>query len=135
MFVSVEKQENWRRWGEPYERMPRSNFELYTNEYINLTCMNSIWLTWVITQKKLGGWRIGGKTVDYAYAIRYLNKALEYVRNRENEEKALIDAIDPTICQEAEWPLNLSEWKMEKGVRTITAYQAKRFVKSIQAAR
>lgn len=135
VFVSVEKQENWRRWGEPYERMPRSNFELYTDEYINLTFMNSIWLTWVITQKKLGGWCIGGKTVDYAYAIRYLNKALEYVRNRENEEKALIDAIDPTICQKAEWPLKLSEWKMEKGVRTITAYQAKRFVKSIQAAR
>ena len=135
VFVSVEKQENWRRWGEPYERMPRSNFELYTNEYINLTFMNSIWLTWVITQKKLGGWRIGGKTVDYAYAIRYLNKALEYVRNRENEEKALIDAVDPTVCQDAEWPLKLSEWKMEKGVRTITAYQAKRFVKSIQAAK
>lgn len=135
VFVSVEKQENWRRWGEPYERMPRSNFELYTNEYINLTCMNSIWLTWVITQKKLGGWRIGGKTVDYAYAIRYLNKALEYVRNRENEEKALIDAVDQTVCQNAEWPLKLSEWKMEKGVRTITAYQAKRFVKSIQAAK
>lgn len=135
VFVSVEKQENWRRWGEPYERMPRSNFELYTNEYINLTYMNSVWLTWVITQKKLGGWRIGGKTVDYAYAIRYLNKALEYVRNRENEEKALIDAVDPTVCQDAEWPLKLSEWKMEKGVRTITAYQAKRFVKSIQAAK
>ena len=135
VFVSVEKQENWRRWGEPYERTPRSNFELYTDEYINLTFMNSIWLTWVIAQKKLGGWRIGGKTVDYAYAIRYLNKALEYIRNRESEEKALIDAIDPTICQDSEWPLKLSEWKMEKGVRTITAYQAKRFVKAVLPSR
>ena len=27
------------------------------------------------------------------------------------------------------WPLRLSEWKLEKGVRQITPYQAKRFAK------
>lgn len=130
VFVSVKKEENWRRYGMPYERQPRSNFELYDEEYINLTYMNSVWLGWVITQKKLGGWRIGGKEVDYAYAIKYLKTAMDFIRDREESEKALIDAIDPTVCQDAEWPLKLSEWKMEKGVRTITAYQAKRFVKA-----
>lgn len=132
VYVSVEKEENWRRCGMPYERQPRSNFELYDDEYINLTYMNSVWLGWVITQKKLGGWRIGGKEVDYAYAIKYLKTAMDFIREREEEEKSLITAIDPTICEDAEWPLKLSEWKLKKGVRVITAYQAKRFVKVVQ---
>lgn len=133
VFVSVKKEENWRRYGLAYEREPRSNFELYDDEYINLTYMNSVWLGWVITQRKLGGWRIGGKEVDYAYAIKYLKTAMDYIRQREEKEKALIDTIDPAICQDAEWPLKLSEWKLKKGVRAITAYQAKRFVKAVQA--
>ena len=135
VFVSIAKEENWRRGGEPYQREPRSNFEVYTEEFINLTYMNSVWLMWAITQKKLGGWRVGGQTMDYASAIAYLNKALEYVRHREETEKELIDAVDPSICQDAEWPLKLTEWKMEKEVRTITAYQAKRFVKAVQAGK
>ena len=52
----------------PYERQPRSNFELYDDEYINLTYMNSVWLGWVITQQKLGGCRIGGQEVDHAFS-------------------------------------------------------------------
>lgn len=132
VFVSVEKEKNWRRYGMPYERQPRSNFELYDDEYINLTYMNSVWLGWVITQKKLGGWRIGGKEVDYAYAIKYLKTAMDFIREREEEEKSLITAVDPTVCEDAEWPLKLSEWKLKKGVRVITAYQAKRFVKAVQ---
>lgn len=84
----------------------------------------------------IGTWLIWFNGMEaYAYAIRYLNKALEYIRNRESEEKSLIDAIDPTICQDSEWPLKLSEWKMEKGVRAITAYQAKRFVKAIHSSK
>lgn len=110
----------------------RSNFELYNNEFINLTYMNSVWLEWVITNNKLGGWTIGGKAVDYAYAIRYLKKAMDYIRQREEQEKALIDAIDPNICKDADWPLKLTQWKLDKQVRAITEYQAKRFVKAYQ---
>lgn len=132
VFVSVEKEENWRRNGVPYERQPRSNFELYEDEYINLTYMNSVWLSWVITQKKLGGWCIGGKEVDYAYAIKYLKTAMDFIRDREKGEKTLIDAVDLTVCRDPEWPLKLSEWKLEKGVRSVTPYQAKRFAKAYQ---
>ena len=56
---------------------------------------------------------------------------MDFIREREEEEKSLITAIDPTVCEDAEWPLKLSEWKLKKGVRVITAYQAKRFVKTI----
>ena len=115
VYVSVSKEANWRR-KEVYERQPRANFELYEEEYINLTYMNSVWLEWVITQKKLGGWCVGGKDVDYAYAIKYLKTAMDFIRDREKGEKTLIDAVDPTVCRDPEWPLKLSEWKLEKGV-------------------
>lgn len=32
-----------------------------------------------------------------------------------------------------EWPAYLSEWKMEKGVRNLSEYQAKRFGKAMVA--
>lgn len=115
----------------PYSKPPRANFELYENEYINLAYMNSVWLGWVITQKKLGDWKIGGQNVDYAYGIRYLKTAMDFIRKREEKEKALLDALDPKICENSEWPLLLSEWKLEKKVRELTEYQAKRFAKFI----
>lgn len=133
VYVSVEKTErNWRR-EEEYIRIPRANFELYEEEYINLTYMNSVWLSWAITQKKLGNWRIGGQLVNYAFGIRYLKKAMDYIREREENEKQLLDAIDPSVCQNQDWPIQLTEWKMDKGVRKITEYQAKRFVNAIKS--
>lgn len=125
IFVSVEKE--WSYNG------ARSNFELYENEYINLTYMNSVWLEWVVNIRTLGDWTIKGQAVSYAYAIRYIKTALDFVRKREAGERALLDAIDPnyTKCN-PEWPLALSEWKLEFGVRELTEYQVKRFLKHIE---
>lgn len=123
IYVSVEKSESGY-----YGHTPaRANFELENHEFINLTYMNSVWLEWVITNKSLGGWTIQGHSVDYAYAIRYLKTALDFVRKREAQEKELLDAVDTGICKDPDWPVRLSEWKMEKGVRVLTEYQAKRF--------
>jgi Chromosome segregation ATPases len=110
----------------------RSNFEINSDEYINLTYMNSVWLEWVITNKELGGWKSGGLAVNYAYAIRYLKTAMDFVREREREEKYLIDAENKDVCKNPEWTLALSEWKMAKGVSKITQYQARRFVRHMQ---
>ena len=82
-----------------------------------------------MTTKNLGGWTVGGKEVTYAYAIKYIKTALDFIRKREAEEKAHLDAVDSTITQDPDWPLRLSEWKLAKGVRQITPYQAKRFSK------
>lgn len=113
-----------------YTGAARANFEIYSDEYINLTYMNSVWLEYVITNKSLGGWTVKSQAINYAYAIRYLKTALDYVRAREVTERGLLDAIDPDICKNPEWPVALSEWKLEKGVREMNEYQAKRFVKS-----
>lgn len=119
-FVSLEK-----RWSDN----ARANFEVFPQEFMNLTYMNSCWLRHVIMTKNLGGWSVEGTLIDYSYAIRYLNIALEYVTKREEEEARLISEhlADKTLNDISDWPALLSEWKLDKGVRTITSYQAKRF--------
>ena len=130
VYVSVKKTDtNWRR-EEEYIREPRANFELWSDEYINLTFMNSVWLEAVICSKNLGGWRVGGTSVDYAYAIQYLKTAIDYVRKREAEEQKCIDAVDRNVTLAPSWPVMLSEWKLKNNVHRITPYQAKRFVKA-----
>ena len=72
--------------------------------------------------------------VTYAYAIRYLNTALDYIRDREKKEKELLDAIDPKICEDPDWPVKLSEWKLsndERPVREMNEFQSKRFARSM----
>lgn len=131
VFVSLKKSgDYW--YGRESSGTARANFELYAGEFINLTYLNSVWLEWCITNRKLGGWTIAGHEVEYSYAIRYLKTAMDFVRKREIEEKALIDAVDAGVCKDPDWPLKLSEWKLAKGVRQMTAYQAKRFVKHIR---
>lgn len=132
VFVSVEKTDTW-YYGRSLSTKPaRANFEVYSDEIINLTYMNSCWLEWVINSKELGHWSIGGSQVDFAYAIRYLKKAMDHIKARELEEKKLLDAVDPSICANPEWQVQLSEWKIEKKVRVLTPYQAKRFAKYIE---
>lgn len=118
-FVSLKKQYS-------YQSSSRANFEIFTDEFINLTFLNSVWLTYAIQNRKVGKWRLGGETVSYAYSVRYLNKALEFVKKREMEEGKLIGQF---IKLPNEWQVLLSEWKLEKNVHTITEYQAKRFAK------
>ena len=133
VFISLLKTDSdWRRpyWADTPEREPRANFELYSNEYVNLTYMNSQWLEWVATTKNLGGMAVGGQQVDYAHMIRYIKTALDFVRKREQAERAEIESVAPGFCNtHKDWPVLVSEFKLEKNVREITPYQAKRFVK------
>ena len=124
-FVSLEK-----RWS---DAGARANFEVYSDEVINLHYMNSVWLTYAVTNRNLGGWTIGSKAVDYAYAVRYLKTALDFVRKRETEEKKVLDEVAPGFTdRNPEWPVALSEWKLEKKARSFTPNLAKRFVKWTQ---
>lgn len=130
VFVSVVKENTW-YYGRQVTTPARANFEVYDSEFINLTYLNSVWLEYVINTKTLGGWLVGGKTVDYAYAIRYLKTALDYIKKREAKERELLDAINSDICKDTEWSLKLSEWKLAKKVRKLTPYQAKRFANNL----
>jgi hypothetical protein len=114
-----------------YSENARANFEIYDDEYINLTFLNSVWLLYAIQNQKIGKWYIGGQEVSYAYSVRYLNKALEYIREREKKEESLISKYTELPN---EWQVALSEWKIKNNVHVITDYQAKRFAKHMAEA-
>lgn len=124
-FVSVKKTES-------NSGTARSNFEIYPDEVINLTYMNSVWLEYAINNRNLGGWIVGGKAVDYAYGIRYLNTALEHVRRREAKEAGLLNEADPSfISTHPDWPVQLSEWKLTTGTRHLSPRSTKQFLRSL----
>ena len=111
-----------------YSDNARANFQVYPEEFINLTYMNSTWLEYILTTQKTGKIRIGGVTVDFAHLIPYLKRALEYVRAREAKEREVLEGVGCGILSSAEWPAILSEWKLKYGVRSILAPRtAKRF--------
>lgn len=124
-FVSVKKTQS-------NSGTARSNFEIYPDEVINLTYMNSVWLEYAINNRNLGGWIVGGKAVDYAYGIRYLNTALEHVRRREAKEAGLLNEADPSfISTHPDWPVQLSEWKLTTGTRHLSPRSTKQFLRSL----
>lgn len=124
-FVSVKKTQS-------NSGTARSNFEIYPDEVINLTYMNSVWLEYAINNRNLGGWIVGGKAVDYAYGIRYLNTALEHVRRREAGEAGLLNEADPSfISTHPNWPVQLSEWKLTTGTRHLSPRSTKQFLRSL----
>lgn len=98
-------------------------FRVYDDEFINLTYMNSAWLKYCITTQNLGN---KGRLSHFAETIRYLNDALKFIKKREEKEaKWLGQYVEITDDM---WAA-LSDWKLEKGVRNINDYQAKRFAK------
>lgn len=106
-----------------------ARFRVYEDEFINLTYMNSAWLKYIITTRNLGDY---GRMGSYAEMIRYLNKALDFVKKREEQERQLIAKHFLSIDEVLDWPAQLSEWKLSANVRNITDYQAKRFAKFLR---
>lgn len=108
-----------------YSESARSNMEVYRDEIMNLTYMNTVWVLYLLTTRHTEGFR------QFASATKYLNSALQYLREREATERERIIAYYPDLDSVSDWPARLSEWKLEKGVREINDYQAKRFAKTL----
>lgn len=123
-YVSLEKA--WSYSG------ARANFEVYKNEFINLTFMNSVWLQYVITNQKTSNINIGGQTVDFAHLLPYLKKALQFTKEREETAAEYISKIYPELLKNEEWPVLLSEWMLDKDVHNLSEFRIKQFVKQVK---
>lgn len=124
-YISLEK--TWSPAG------ARANFEIYPDEFINLTFLSSTHINYLLSTKRVAGWRVGGKEVNYAYALKYFGEALKHIKGREEMEQSRIEAAGGmAIISNPDWPALLSDWKMEHGVRQITDYQARRFVRDME---
>ena len=122
-YISVEKPEEWnskRREGSNV----RSNIEIYIDEFINITYLCSSVLKQFMETKKIGSY-FG---TNYAYAIKYLHKALGYIRDRERNDYIKISAyLHKDVSAIPNMDLILMDWKFNNKVREITDRQAKRF--------
>ncbi|MBQ6148494.1 MAG: hypothetical protein IJI83_02995 [Oscillospiraceae bacterium] len=121
-YVSLEKDPNWATGN-----VSRANFQLYDNEFINLTFMNSVWLEYVLVNAKSAGIRMGGESVDFAHTIPYLKTALAHVRKREQKCAEWIEKISADILTDSEWPVRLTEWMLENDYHNFSQYRMKQF--------
>ena len=104
----------------------RANLEVFSDEYINLTFLNSVWVAYAISHQNIGTIQAGNKDIDsYAHLIKYLQKALDFLKKREEEEAELLGAyIDVGACPE--WPVYLSEWKFGQGIHAVNKRNARK---------
>lgn len=123
-FISLEKNKNWETG-----KSARANFEVYRDEFINLTFMNSVWLTYVLTNHKEGSMYIHGESIDFAYIIPYIKKALEHTREREQQFASWLEKIDKNILKDDKWPVKLSEWMLSEDIHNFSEFRAKQFAK------
>jgi hypothetical protein len=124
IFISLEKSENWMTG-----KCARANFNVCSDEFINLTFMNSVWLEYVLTNHKGGEIYIHGEYVDFAYVIPYIKNALAHVRKREVQFADWIKQIDSTVLQDEKWQVKLTEWMLENDIHNFSEFRAKQFVR------
>lgn len=124
-YISVEKPEGWNSKRKEDSNV-RSNVQIYRDEFINLTYLCSSVLKHFMETKQIGDY-FG---TNYAYAIKYLHKALEYIRSREKNDFIQISAhLCKDVSAMPHIDLILMDWKFNNKVREITDRQAKRFAK------
>ena len=122
-FVSAKKQDS-NYWGDKKDSF--ANMEIRPNEYLNLTFLNSVYLIYAIQNRKIGGWKRGNVSVDYANSIPYLNKALDYIRKREETEEKMLSKY--MILYDG-WQVDVSEWRLKNNYHSLTDARAKKFAK------
>lgn len=121
VFISLEKDPNWRTGA-----VSTANFQLYSDEYINLTFLNTDLIRYVLTNGELG---TDFKNRNFSSFIPYLNHAMEVLKEREEKEKELILKYVSNIPDN--WRMQLSDWKIAYNIHKISDYQAKRFVNKL----
>lgn len=107
------------------ERESRVNLLVYSDEFINIECMNSNWIEYYIESKKTKNVSIGGKQVNYSYLIMYLKNALNYIREREQHEMALMMEAGFRDFDKVDWLDELSRYKLETGRHELKPRWAK----------
>ena len=103
-----------------------ANMEIREGEYLDMTYLNSVLIRYVIRTKKVGNVYIGGTKIQFADIIPYLNKALEFLEEREKTEAALL-RLHMDLYEN--WQVDVSRWRLEHHYHELTETRAKKFAK------
>lgn len=112
-----------------YSTNARANLEIMEDEYLNLTYLNSVYVLYAIQNRKIGGWRVGQHYLDYSNSLPYLQKALAFLKEREQEEAAL---LEKHMVLYPDWQVDLSEWRLQHGYHRLTNKRAEKFAAYIK---
>ena len=121
VYIALKKDPNWLTGKES-----TANFQLYPEEYVNLTFLNTDLIRYVLTNGELGAQFCSR---NFSSLIPYLNHAMQFLKEREKHERLMIGQYVTELP--TDWRMKLSHWKMKNDIHTITEYQAKRFAKSL----
>lgn len=124
-FISV-PMETWNDSG------ARVNFEIMPDEYVRTTYLCSTWLKYAITTGNIGDFRICGTRMSYAGSLKYLNKLIEHVREREETEKMLLLKAGGKeyVESHSDWDRELCEWRIANQIANLTSRSALSFLKA-----
>lgn len=111
------------------------NFRIFDSEMIPLTFLCSTWVSSVIASGNVGNYRLCGDSMNYADMLPYLNITLTHLREREKEEKALLEKAGggTWLKNTPGWDAVLCEWKIRNRYHALTAARAGKFIKEINA--
>lgn len=125
-FISEVKEDSGYDWRtDSHKKKARANMEVFKGEFLNLTYLDSVRLRYAIANRKVTSWRIGRCDVDYAAALRYLNKALEYLDEREKKEKEMLLKYVDELPEN--WQVDLTLWRKEHGYHALKEARAKKW--------
>lgn len=107
-----------------------SNFRIDSDEYVNVSVMNSAWLQYILITKRLGNLHIGSRQVTFSYVLPYIITMYKYIQKREQEEAEFINSKlnDSTVDDYPDWQVKLSEWKIETGQHRLHRNNVGKFV-------
>lgn len=120
-FCSAVKSDSmWR------DTVSTANLQVFPDEFLNLTYLNSVYVEYALQNRKIGGWHSGGVSFDYANSIPYLKTALAFLREREKEEAKMLEKHMELY---PDWQVDVSEWRLANGYHRLTETRAKKFAK------
>lgn len=107
-----------------------SLIKVYKHEFINIEYMNSKWINYFISIKAVDQTDQGRY---FPIMVKNWMVIRDFLLKREDLERDKISDFYPDIDNVLDWPVKLSEWKLQQKipVRKITDYQAKRFAKAL----
>lgn len=133
-FVSCARHvEDWQRvrrdeWGREYlpSRVNNVNLHVYNDDFCPISYINSNYVLAWMEQKSIGDWYKG----NYVYLVeKVFRRALEWLRERESHEMALILPLIPEWNNTPDELDALLSWRKANRVKNFTEWQAKRFVR------
>lgn len=123
-YVSVSK-----KWSA--SKRAKANLRIHSDEFWNLTFLNSISLSQLLLQPADVLLQIGSAEMKSEKATKYLNVAIEVVKEKEAQAADWLSVLAPEVLQDELWPVKLADWMRNKNVHKLSSYRIKQFVKSL----